>query len=86
MWRILIVLAVCVVVGWMENSKADYIDLDDADVLQPPIRCDTDKPLVCFLVEKDEKIYIVVHDQKGELLILEVQGKELILIWGRELI
>lgn len=46
----------------------------------------------CFLVEKDEVLYVVVHDRKGELFIFQVTNmpedgnindEHLTLLWSR---
>jgi hypothetical protein len=39
---------------------------------------------VCVIVSKDDKVYVVLLDRKGEYEIYLVTEKESVLIWARD--
>lgn len=71
--------------GIVTSAKAEYIDLSQGGMqVSQPMRCDEDRPQVCVIVEKDDKLYIVVLDTNGEVKIFLIENGEPRLIWARD--
>lgn len=65
-------------------AHAEYIDLTDGDILLRQM-CTKDRVLyLCVTVKKNNKLYGVLLDKKGECAIYEIKDDKLHLIWARE--
>ena len=63
------------------NSKPD---LDDGDVVREAWCSQGKKKLLCVAVKKDDKLYVVVLDEKGEVSITWISPKGNVLVWSRD--
>ena len=81
--RLLICLIVIIFGFWLIEASA-YVDLKGANVLEKGECVQYGKPYVCVIVSKDDKVYVVLLDRKGEYEIYLVTEKESVLIWARD--
>ena len=79
-------LIVFILMSVMTLAKAEYIDLRGGDVVRQAICTQGKKKMLCVAIKKDDKLYVVAFDEKGEYAIYEISPTGNILLWGRELI
>lgn len=70
----------------MFSVQAEYINLEGGDIVRQAVCTHNKKKLLCVAVKKDDKLYVVVFDEKGELSITWISSKGDILIWARDAI
>lgn len=70
----------------LSTARAEYIDLTGGDVVRQALCTQGKKKLLCVAVQKDDKLYVVVFDEKGELSITWISPKGDVLIWARDAI
>ena len=68
----------------MSLAHAEKPDLDDADVVRTARCTQGKKVMLCVAVKKDDNLYVVVLDEKGEYAIYWISPKGNVLIWGRD--
>ena len=76
-----ILLAILMAVSLL--ARADYIDLEGADVLHAGRCVDNGKQFMCALLDFKGNNYFVLVDQKGEYAIYLSTEKGMELIWSR---
>ena len=66
-------------------ASAEYVDLTKGGIQKAVSPCEIEqKVYVCFLVELQEKMYLIAHDEKGESILWLVDEKSnLKKIWSR---
>lgn len=87
--RIIVLLVVALVLAtFAVNAKAENPNLKDGGMeVTPWGRCDENNvPLACVMVKRGDKLYLVVHDAKGELRIFIIEDDKPKLIWARDTI
>lgn len=69
-----LIVSICVAISFQANAQ--YIDLTGGQFLTEPVVCRyNQRQKMCAIVEKDNKHYIVMFDEKGEYSIHEVKLK-----------
>ena len=82
--RLLICLIVIIFGFWLIKASAQFVDLKGGNVLEKGECVQYGKPYVCVIVSKDDNVYVVLLDRKGEYEIYLVTEKESVLIWARD--
>ena len=67
-------------------AHAEYINLEEGTVVRQAICTQGKKKMLCVAVKKNDKLYVVALDEKGEYAIYEISQTGNILLWGRETI
>ena len=70
----------------LSTARAEKPDLEGGDVIRQALCSQGKKKLLCVAVKKDDKLYVVVFDEKGELSITWISPKGNIFLWGRDII
>lgn len=68
------------------SAHAEKPDLEGGDVIREAWCTQGKKKLLCVAVKKDEKLYVVMFDEKGEYAIYWVSPTGNIFLWGRDTI
>ncbi len=89
-----LLLALVIVFLCALPAFAQKPDLEGAMVLHQGRCTDDGKPMVCFLVAKDNVLYVAAHDGRGQAKIYRVkempkdgeidESKHLELLWSRD--
>ena len=67
-------------------SHAEKPDLEGGDIVRQAICTQGKKKLLCVAVKKDDKLYVVMLDEKGEYAIYWISPTGNIFLWGRDTI
>jgi len=70
----------------LSTAHAEKPELEGGDVVRQAMCTQGKKQMLCVAVKKDDKLYIVALDEKGEYAIYWISPEGTILLWGRELI
>jgi hypothetical protein len=68
----------------MVTAHAEKPQLIGGSVERHAICTQNGKNLLCVVVRKDDKLYVVALDEKGEYVIYLVKDKETVLLWARD--
>ena len=68
--------------AWKLNVS--YIDLKEGEVVRQAVCTQGKKKMLCVAVQKDNKLYVVVLDEKGEHSIYWISPKGNVLLWARD--
>jgi hypothetical protein len=80
---ILLIIALCTFL--LPKARAEYIDLRNGGIQLAVAPCEHNgKQVACVLVTKNDKLYGIVIDEKGEAEIVDLTGDEPKLIWSRD--
>ena len=66
------------------TAHAEYINLEEGEVIRQAICTQGKKKMLCVAVQKDNKLYVVVLDEKGEYSIYWISPKGNVLLWARD--
>ena len=78
---VLVLIVILTLPFW---AHAEWVDLKGANVLEKGECVQYGKLYVCVIVSKDDKVYVVLLDRKGEYEIYLVTETESVLIWARD--
>lgn len=67
-------------------AHAEKPELEGGDVVREARCTNGKKKMICVAVQKDDKLYVVVIDEKGEHSIYWISPQGNILVWGRDTI
>lgn len=65
-------------------SHAEKPDLEGGDIVREARCSQGKKKMLCVAVKKDDKLYVVVIDEKGEYAIYWVSPEGNVFLWGRD--
>jgi hypothetical protein len=68
------------------SAHAEKPDLEGGDVVREAWCTQGKKKLLCVAVKKDDKLYVVVLDEKGEYAIYWISPEGNVFLWGRDAI
>ena len=68
------------------SAHAEKPDLENGDVVREAWCTQGKKKLLCVAVKKDEKLYVVIFDEKGEYAIYWISPEGNVFLWGRDTI
>ncbi len=67
----------------MSLAHAEKPELEGGDVVRQAICTQGKKQMLCVAVKKDDKLYIVALDEKGEYAIYWISPEGNVLLWSR---
>lgn len=70
----------------LSTAQAEYIDLTGGDVVRQAVCTQGKKKMLCVAVKKDDKLYVVMLDEKGEYAIYWISPEGNVFLWGRDTI
>lgn len=88
--RLTILIIIAIILGAMAGeARAQHVDLQDGMQLTPFMPCkedDSPNRLLCVIIEKEGKQYLLFLDRKGEFKIFIIEDDTPRLIWAREMV
>jgi hypothetical protein len=79
-------LAILFLSVMMSLAHAEYVDLQGGDVVRQAMCTQGKKKMLCVAIQKDDKLYVVTLDEKGEHSIYWISPKGNVLLWSRSTI
>lgn len=76
-----LILSMVLSIAWAEKP-----DLEGGDVVRQAICTQGKKKMLCVAVKKDDKLYVVALDEKGEYAIYWISPEGNVFLWGRDTI
>jgi hypothetical protein len=68
----------------LSTAQAEKPELEGGDVVRQALCTHGKQKVLCVAVKKDDKLYVVVIDEKGELSITWIAPKGNVMVWSRD--